>query len=36
MAVGGRKQILVLGGGFAGMYAARELRRARGRGAASS
>ena len=31
MAVGGRKQILVLGGGFAGMFAARELRRHVGR-----
>jgi NADPH-dependent 2,4-dienoyl-CoA reductase/sulfur reductase-like enzyme len=27
MAVSGRKRILVLGGGFAGMFAARELRR---------
>jgi NADH:ubiquinone reductase (H+-translocating) len=31
MAVGGRKRILVLGGGFAGMFAARELRRHVGR-----
>ena len=31
MAVGGRKQILVLGGGFAGMFAAKELRRHVGR-----
>ncbi|MCD6016876.1 MAG: dehydrogenase, FAD-containing subunit, partial [Solirubrobacterales bacterium] len=31
MTVGGRKRILVLGGGFAGMFAARELRRHVGR-----
>jgi NADH:ubiquinone reductase (H+-translocating) len=31
MAVSGRKRILVLGGGFAGMFAARELRRRVGR-----
>jgi NADH dehydrogenase len=31
MAVGGRKRILVLGGGFAGMFAAKELRRRVGR-----
>jgi NADH:ubiquinone reductase (H+-translocating) len=31
MAVGSRKRVLVLGGGFAGMFAARELRRHVGR-----
>ena len=31
MAVNGRKRILVLGGGFAGMFAAKELRRRVGR-----